>query len=82
VLWVVPFAFGQTASAFLGARFFRFLEEILVSALPEWAVVAGYATGGPIPGVLVSSATAITTLFAAHLHVSSGAAGSCFSSPR
>lgn len=71
VLWVVPFAFGHTASALLGARFFRFLEEILVSPLPEWAVMAGYVAGGVIRGILVGVAAAITTLFAAHLHVSS-----------
>ena len=71
VLWVIPFGFGHTASAFLGARFFRFLEEILVSPLPEWAVMAGYVTGGVIRGVLVGAAAAITTLFVAHIHVSS-----------
>jgi ABC-2 type transport system permease protein len=46
VLWVIPYSFGHTASGFLGARIFRFLEEILVSPLPEWAVMLGYVTGG------------------------------------
>jgi ABC-2 type transport system permease protein len=71
VLWVIPYSFGHTASAFLGARFFRFLEEILVSPLPEWAVMAGYVTGGVIRGILVGSAAAITTLLVAHVHVRS-----------
>ncbi|MDE2451505.1 MAG: ABC transporter permease [Gammaproteobacteria bacterium] len=71
VLWVIPYAFGHTASGFLGARIFRFLEEILISPLPEWAVMLGYVTGGVIRGVLVGTAAALTTLLVAHLHVTS-----------
>lgn len=71
VLWVIPYAYGHTASAFLGARFFRYLEEILVSPLPEWAVMLGYVTGGVIRGMLVGAAAATTTLLVAHLHVRS-----------
>lgn len=71
VLWVIPYAFGHTASGFLGARIFRFLEEILISPLPQWAVMLGYVTGGVIRGVLVGAAAALTTLLVAHLHVTS-----------
>lgn len=71
VLWVIPYAFGHTASGFLGARIFRFLEEILISPLPQWAVMLGYVTGGVIRGLLVGAAAALTTLLVAHLHVTS-----------
>lgn len=70
-MWVIPYAFGHTASAFLGARIFRFVEEILISPLPQWAVMAGYVAGGVIRGILVGTIAAVTTLFAAHLHVES-----------
>lgn len=71
VLWVIPYAFGHTASGFLGARIFRFLEEILISPLPAWAVMLGYVAGGVIRGMLVGAAAALTTLLVAHLHVTS-----------
>jgi len=66
-LWVIPYAFGHTASAFLGARIFRYLEEVLVSPLPGWAVMLGYVTGGVVRGVLVGTAAAVTALVFVHL---------------
>ncbi len=71
VLWVVPYAFGHTASGFLGARFFRYIEEILVAPLPGWAVMAGYVAGGVLRGFVVGAAAAVTTLLFTHLHVRS-----------
>jgi len=70
-LWVVPYAFGHSASGFLGARFFKFIEEILVSPLPAWTVMVGYVMGGVMRGFLVGAAAAITTLLIVHLHVRS-----------
>jgi ABC-2 type transport system permease protein len=71
VLWVVPYAFSHTASGFLGARTFRYIEEILVSPLPGWAVMAGYVIGGVVRGLLVGAAAAVTTLLFMHFHVRS-----------
>jgi ABC-2 type transport system permease protein len=71
VLWVIPYAFSHTASGFLGARIFKYLEEILVSPLPGWAVMLGYVIGGVLRGLLVGAAAAITTLLFTHLHVRS-----------
>lgn len=70
-LWVIPYAFGHSASGFLGARFFRYIEEILVSPLPPWAVMVGYVMSGVMRGFLVGAAAAITTLLIMRLHVSS-----------
>lgn len=71
VLWVIPYAFAHTAGAFLGARTFKFLEEILVTSLPGWAVTAGYVIGGVLRGFMVGAAAAVTTLFFTHLQVRS-----------
>ena len=71
VLWVIPYSFGHTASGFLGARFFKFIEEILVSPLPEWALMAGYVIGGIARGFMVGMALALTTLLFTHLDVHS-----------
>ena len=71
ILWVIPYAFGHTAAGFLGARLFRYLEEILVTPLPGWAVIVGYVMGGVLRGLLVGAAATATTLLFAPLHVRS-----------
>lgn len=70
-LWVIPYAFGHSASGFLGSKFFKYIEEILVSPLPAWVVMLGYVMGGVMRGFLVGAAAAITTLLIMHLHVRS-----------
>jgi len=71
VLWVIPYSYGHTAAAFLGARFFKFIEEVLVSPLPDWVVMTGYVIGGMIRGCLVGIAAVATTLLFTRLHVHS-----------
>ena len=71
VLWVIPYSFGHTASGLVGARFFKFIEEMLVSPLPGWVVMSGYVLGGIARGFLVGMAVALTTLFFTHLGVHS-----------
>ena len=71
VLWVIPYSFGHTASGFLGARFFKFIEELLVSPLPDWVVMTGYVLGGIARGFLVGTAVVLTTLFFTPLDVHS-----------
>lgn len=71
VLWVIPYSYGHTAAGFVGAQFFRFIEELLVSPLPNWVVVLGYVAGGMIRGVLVGAVAAVSALFFAHVHVHS-----------
>ncbi len=70
-LWVIPYAFGHSASGFLGSKFFKYIEEILVSPLPAWVVLLGYVMGGVMRGFLVGAAAAVTTLVILHLHVRS-----------
>lgn len=71
VLWVIPYAFGHTAGGLLGARHFRYIEEVLVSPLPDWVVMMGYVTGGVIRGLLVGLAAALTALLFTQLNVHS-----------
>jgi ABC-2 type transport system permease protein len=71
VLWVIPYSFGHTASGLLGARHFRFIEELLVAPLPNWVILAGYTIGGTVRGLLVGTTVALTTLFFIHPNVHS-----------
>ncbi len=62
VLWVIPYSFGHTAGGFLGAKFFRYIEELLVSPQPHWVIMAGYVMGGLARGILVGMTAAVITL--------------------
>src|SRR5207237_10676222 len=44
-------------------------EEMLVSPLPNWVIVAGYAAGGVVRGLLVGAAVTVVSLLFTHLSV-------------
>jgi ABC-2 type transport system permease protein len=56
-------------SSFFGAKFGKHVEEMLVSPLPSWIIVSGYATGGLLRGMLVGIAVTAVSLGFTHLHV-------------
>jgi ABC-2 type transport system permease protein len=66
---VITNSYGNVVSSFFGAKFGKHLEEMLVSPLPNWVIVAGYATGGVVRGVLVGTAVTLVSLVFTHLHV-------------
>ena len=60
---VITNSYGNVVSSFFGAKFGKHLEELLVSPLPNWLIVAGYTGGGILRGVLVGSVVTIVSLF-------------------
>jgi ABC-2 type transport system permease protein len=48
---VIQNSFGNVVSSFFSAKFMRNIEEIMVSPMPDWVMLAGYVTGGMIRGV-------------------------------
>jgi ABC-2 type transport system permease protein len=60
---VITNSYGNVVSSFFGAKFGKHLEELLVSPLPNWLIVAGYMGGGILRGVLVGSVVTIVSLF-------------------
>ncbi len=71
LLWVIPYSFGHTAAGLLGARSFKFIEELLVSPMPDWVVMIGYVVSGMIRGVLVGIIAGIATLLFVRLNIHS-----------
>ncbi len=47
---VITNSYGNVVSSFFGAKFGKHIEELLVSPLPNWLIVAGYVTGGIVRG--------------------------------
>jgi ABC-2 type transport system permease protein len=66
---VITNSYGNVVASFFGAKFGKHVEELLVSPLPNWVIVAGYAAGGMLRGVLVGAAVTVVSLLFTHLHV-------------
>lgn len=50
---VIICSYTNVASSMYSARFQKYIEEILVSPVPMWLIVAGFVTGGVIRGMIV-----------------------------
>jgi ABC-2 type transport system permease protein len=66
---VITNSYGNVVASFFGAKFGKHVEELLVSPLPSWVIVAGYAAGGIVRGLLVGAAVSIVSLLFTHLHI-------------
>ena len=66
---VITNSYGNVVSSFFGAKFGKHLEEMLVSPLPSWVIVGGYATGGLVRGLLVGVAVSAVSLVFTHLQI-------------
>lgn len=66
---VIQNSYGNVVSSFFGAKFGKHIEELLVSPLPNWLIVAGYTAGGLLRGLLVGSVVTVVSLLFARLHV-------------
>jgi ABC-2 type transport system permease protein len=60
---VITNSYANVVSSFFGAKFGKHLEELLVSPLPNWLILAGYVAGGMMRGLLVGSVVTIVALF-------------------
>jgi ABC-2 type transport system permease protein len=69
MLSVIQNSYGNVVASFFGAKFGKHVEELLVSPLPNWLIVAGYTAGGLMRGLLVGVVVTIVTLLFARLHV-------------
>jgi ABC-2 type transport system permease protein len=67
MMTVITNSYANVVSSFFGAKFGKHLEELLVSPLPNWLIVAGYTGGGILRGVLVGAVVTIVSLFFTHL---------------
>lgn len=66
---VITNSYGNVVSSFFGAKFGKHIEELLVSPLPSWIIVAGYICGGLVRGMMVGLVVTVVSLIFAQLHV-------------
>lgn len=61
---VITNSYSNVASSFFGTKFQRSVEELIVSPMPNWAILAGYIAGGAARGLLVGFiVTLVSMLF-------------------
>ncbi len=66
---VITNSYGNMVSSFFGAKFGRHIEELLVSPLPNWVILAGYVTGALTRGMLVGAVVMLISLFFTRVEV-------------
>jgi ABC-2 type transport system permease protein len=69
MMQIIQNSYGNVVSSFYGAKFGKHVEELLVSPLPDWIIVAGYACGGLVRGLVVGMVVTVVSLIFAPLHV-------------
>jgi ABC-2 type transport system permease protein len=60
---VVTNAYANVVSSFYGAKFQRFIEELLVSPVSNHTILIGYVTGGVLRGLCVGVIVTVLSLF-------------------
>ena len=68
---VVTNSYSNVVSSFFGAKFNHSVEELLVSPVPNWIILAGYTAGGVSRGLLVAMIVTCLSLFFAELSIHS-----------
>src|SRR6202050_2400789 len=69
MMTVITNSYANVVSSFFGAKFGKHLEEMLVSPMPNWLILAGYVAGGMMRGLVVGSVVTIVALFFTRLSV-------------
>jgi ABC-2 type transport system permease protein len=66
---LITSAYQNTVSTVYFSKWARTIDELLVSPMPNWVIVAGYATGGVMRAFIVGILVAVVALFFTHLSV-------------
>jgi ABC-2 type transport system permease protein len=66
---VITSSYMNTVSTFYFSKWTRTLDEILVSPMPGWLVVAGFVSGGVLRGLIVGTMVLLVSLFFTHLAI-------------
>ena len=69
IMSVITNSYGNMVSSFFGAKFGKHIEELLISPLPNWVILAGYVTGALTRGLLVGVVVLAVSLFFTRIDV-------------
>jgi len=60
---VITSSYGNMVSSFFGAKFAKHVEELLISPMPNWAILAGHVSGSLFRGLAVGLIVTLISLF-------------------
>lgn len=64
MMTVIQNSFANVVGSFYGSKFSRSVEEMMVSPMPNWTMLAGFVSGGVVRGLLTGSLViGVSTLF-------------------
>lgn len=66
---IITNAYGNVAFSLYSDRFQRCIEEILISPLPDYLILLGYALGGMLRGIIVGAIVTLIALFFTHFSI-------------
>lgn len=66
---IIQNSYGNISSSFFGAKFGRHIEELLVSPMPNWVMLAGYVAGAVLRGLMVGAIVLVIAMFFTHVRV-------------
>lgn len=66
---VITSSYGNVASSFFSNKFQRSVEEMLVSPMPDWVLLAGFVAGGVARGLAVGSIVTLLSLLFTDLQI-------------
>ena len=69
MLTVITNSYGNITSSFFGAKFGKHVEELLVSPLPPWIILAGYVSGAVFRAIIVGILVWIVAGFFSGFHM-------------
>ena len=69
IMSVITNSYGNMVSSFFGAKFGKHIEELLISPLPNWIILAGYVTGALTRGMMVGAVVMVVSLFFTRIEV-------------
>ncbi len=68
---VISNSYANTVSSFYGSKFQRYIEELLISPLPNWLILTGFVGGGLARGVIVGVVVTGVALFFSDIQIHS-----------
>jgi len=66
---VITNSYANVVSSFYGSKFQGNIDEMLVSPVPNWIILAGFVSGGVARGMAVGVAVTLVSLFFSDLHI-------------
>lgn len=66
---VITSSYMNTVSTFYFAKWTHTLDEILISPMPDWLLIAGFISGGVMRGLIVGFFVLVVSLFFSHLAI-------------